>query len=152
MASVRHIRNLGRKFDKAAGLPVREIPRSTRMRKLWKLLHDWECTQKDISAEIERLAAQADAEGRDGELYKFCRQMRDDAYRRLEEIEARIADQKAKIIALDAAKRNAPKEHIEAGVAAWARVQELVKETRKRKNPIIPETRKEMRKDESEKK
>ena len=148
MSSVRHIRNLSRQFDIAAGTARLPIPRSTRLRKLFQLMDDLDCTQRDIHAEIVRLAAQADAGGRDSELYTICQKMRDDAYQRLSEIETRIAAQKAKITALDAAKPKAPKGHIESSVAAWGRIQKLVKETRKRKIPIIPEARKEMRKNE----
>lgn len=148
MSSVRHIRSLERKFQIAAGLPVLPIPRSTHLRKLLQLMDDLDCTQRDIHAEIVRLAAQADAEGRDSELYAICLTMRDSAYQRLSEIETRIAAQKAKITALDAAKPKAPKGHIESSVAAWGRIQKLVEKTRKRKAPVVKEARKEMRKEE----
>ena len=42
--------------------------------------------------------------------------------------------------------------HIEAGAANWGRIQGLVEKTRKRKAPVVKEARKEMHKEESEKK
>ena len=42
--------------------------------------------------------------------------------------------------------------HIESGAANWGRIQGLVEKTRKRKVPVVKEARKEMRKEESEKK